>query len=369
LLWALLCAAIAFSWQALKVRGEFHGNWTGLFDTGRDFLPPPELAFENIVIVSDTTGYDGQFYHYVAHDPFFQQGLSRYIDNPRLRYGRILVPLAAYALAAGNPHWIDWAYRFVVLLFVFLGAYWAARFMLQHGPRADSALLFALLPATILSIEVLAVDVALMALCVGFFLMQDERSSKLVPILALSPLVRETGLLLIVAAVLSAILRKHWRRVILFALSVTPWVAWTWFVYLHTQAQPYPISLVPFSEILGALIHVQSAAPGLIGGTLTVLDRLAIVGSIVAIVLGLCHMRRAGAVALACVGFGLLGAVLQRGDVWENYHAHTRVLSPLYMWLAMGGVVRPSRAAFLPLYLVMPRFLLQLLAQIPVFFR
>jgi hypothetical protein len=85
-------------------------------------------------------------------------------------------------------------------------------------------------------------------------------------------------------------------------------------------------------------------------------------------VLGLSQIRRTGPVALACVGFGLLGVVLQRGDVWENYHAHTRVLSPLYMWLGMSTVVRPSSFALLPLVLVMPRFLLQLLAQIPVFF-
>jgi hypothetical protein len=359
---------LAFSWQALKVRGEFHGNWTGLFDTGRDFPPPPELSFENIAIVSDTTGYDGQFYHYVAHDPFFRHGLARYIDNPRLRYGRILVPLAAYALAVGNPHWIDRAYRFVVLLFVFLGAYWTGCFMLQHGRRAASAVLFALLPATILSIEVLAVDVALMALCAGFLLMQDEPPWKLVPVLALAPLVRETGLLLIGGAILSAILKKHWRRAALFVLAIIPWLAWTWFVDLHTQAQPYPISPIPFSETWQALLHVKSAVPGAIGLILTVLDRLAIVGSITAIMLGLYQIRRAGAVALACVGFGLAGVILQHADVWENYHAHTRVLSPLYMWLAMGGVMRPSRAAFLPLYLVMPRFLLQLLAQIPVFF-
>lgn len=369
LVWALLCTVLAFSWQALKVETEFHGNWTGLFDTGRDFPPPPELPFEHIVTVSETTGYDGQFYHYVAHDPFFQHGLARYIDNPRLRYGRILVPFCAYALAAGNPYWIDLSYRFTVLAFVFLGAYWTARLMLQKGRRPDSALLFLLLPATILSIEVLAVDVALMALCAAFFLVRDEPSWKLLPVLALAPLVRETGLLLPAAALLAAVIKKNWLRAALFAVAVTPWLAWTWFVALHTQAQPYPITLMPLWETLKALVHVHNGSAGVFGWVLSIVDRLTIVGSIVAIMLGLGQVRRVGAVALACVGFALVGVALQRGDVWENYHAHTRLLSPLYMWLAMGVTERSSRVGVLPLYLVLPRFLFQILSQIPAFFQ
>jgi hypothetical protein len=216
---------------------------------------------------------------------------------------------------------------------------------------------------------VLAVDVALMALCAAFFLMQDEPPWKLLPVLALAPLVRETGLLLPAAAILAAALGKQWRHAALFTATITPWLAWTWFVALHTQSQPYPITLIPLWETLKALVHVHNASAGVFGWVLSVVDRLTIVGSIVAIGLGLGQVRRAGAVSLACIGFALVGTALQRGDVWENYHAHTRLLSPLYMWLAMGATERSFRVGFLPLYLVLPRFLLQLLSQIPVFFQ
>ena len=366
-----MCVLLAFSWQALKVRSEFGGNWTGLFDTGKAFPPPPELARENILVVSETTGYDGQFYHYVAHDPFLRRGLTRYVDNPRLRYSRILVPMMAYLLSAGHQDWVDRSFRLVILLFVGLGAWWMTRFALKHRWRKDSALLFVLFPAAILSVETLTVDVALMALCVGFLLFQDEQEPawKLAAILVLAPLVRETGAILTAAATLSALRTRRWRRALLFAGTIAPWLAWISFLYLHTDSHPYAISPIPFSETWLALLHVRSAVQGPIGSLLTALDRLAILGSALAIVLGLFQIRRPDAVALACAGFGVLGLLLQRGDVWLNYHAHTRVLSPLYLWLAMESTPLPPLLARLPLILVTPRYLLQVLPQLPLFIR
>lgn len=358
LLCAVLCTAAAFGWQALKVHREFGGNWTGLFETGRDFPPPPALASEHILTVSDTTGYDGQFSHYVAHDPFFHRGLASAIDFPRQRYGRILVPLAAWLLAAGRQNWIDPAYRVVVLAFIFLGAYWSA--------RRKAVLLFLFLPATLLSIENSTIDVALLALCAGFVLLHDAPARKLTPILVLAPLVRETGALLIAAVVITAVLRKEWRRAAVFALTALPWLAWVWFVWAHTAAKPYPLAAVPLSEAWSALLSVHSPLPGGIGIMLTVLERAAILGSVLAAITGLYQLRRPGTLTLACALFGVLGIVLQRPDVWVNYHAHTRVLSPLYLLLNMSPAVQPVRAARLSLVLILPRFLLSIFVQIPV---
>ena len=358
LLCAVLCTVAAFGWQALKVHREFGGNWTGLFETGREFPPPPALAGEHILIVSDTTGYDGQFCHYIAHDPFFRRGLASAIDFPRQRYGRILVPLAAWLLAAGRQNWIDPAYHAVVLAFVFLGAWWSA--------RRGAVLLFLFLPATLLSIENSTIDVALLALCAGFVLLHDAPAWKLAPILALAPLVRETGALLIAAVVVAALLRKQWRRAALFALTALPWLAWIWFVWAHTAAKPYPLAAIPLSEAWSAFLDVRSPLSGAGGVMLTILERTAVVGSVLAACLGLYQLRRPGPVTLACALFGLLGIVLQRPDVWVNYHAHARVLSPLYLLLNMSPAVHPVRVARASLVLIIPRFLVSIFVQIPV---
>jgi hypothetical protein len=83
-----------FSWQAATVHFNYSGNWTALFMTGELYPPPPELAAHTYTFPA-STGFDGQFYRYVAHAPWFgadsfRAGWARYFDSPRLRYERIL---------------------------------------------------------------------------------------------------------------------------------------------------------------------------------------------------------------------------------------------------------------------------------------
>jgi len=85
---ALLCLGCLAAWQALTVHYSYGGNWTALFLTGTQLKEvPPALQSENIYLFQNS-GYDGQFYHYIAHDPFFQRNFSPYFDNARFRYRR-----------------------------------------------------------------------------------------------------------------------------------------------------------------------------------------------------------------------------------------------------------------------------------------
>jgi hypothetical protein len=52
-----------------------------------------------------STGYDGQFYYYIARDP--GEGW-RYVDVPAYRYQRILYPLVARALSLGHERALPW---------------------------------------------------------------------------------------------------------------------------------------------------------------------------------------------------------------------------------------------------------------------
>jgi hypothetical protein len=96
-------------------------NWTALFCTGSRFPVPPALAGESVYIFPNSTGYDGQMYHYVAHDPFIRTDMWRYMDNAQVRYRRILLPALAFLLAAGWQPGIDRAYIGANLLFLFFG--------------------------------------------------------------------------------------------------------------------------------------------------------------------------------------------------------------------------------------------------------
>src|SRR5438105_15265906 len=85
--YALLAALLAFCWQALTVHYNYGGNWTGLFCTGARFIAPPAaLDSEHIYRFRNADGYDGQMYHYMAHDPFLTRGFQSAMDSPRVRY-------------------------------------------------------------------------------------------------------------------------------------------------------------------------------------------------------------------------------------------------------------------------------------------
>ena len=102
--------ALVLLWLALTVRYNYGGNWTGLFCTGANQRVPADLLAEKLYTFPASSGYDGQFYHYIAHDPLGRTQLPNYIDAPQLRYRRILVPALAYLIAVGQGRFIDAAY-------------------------------------------------------------------------------------------------------------------------------------------------------------------------------------------------------------------------------------------------------------------
>lgn len=107
----VLAATLVFAWQVLRVRYTYAGNWSALFCTGSDSPIPPELEHEHLYRFPDTVGFDGQFYHYIAHDPIYPWRFQAWIDDPGLRYRRILVPLLTFLAAGGASDRVDWAYR------------------------------------------------------------------------------------------------------------------------------------------------------------------------------------------------------------------------------------------------------------------
>jgi len=92
----------AASWEVLNIAFLYEGNPTGLFYTGTKTPLPAAITGGHTYRVSDEVGYDGQFYHLIAHDPLKGRGFISFVDNPRLRWRRIGVPGLAALLAGGE---------------------------------------------------------------------------------------------------------------------------------------------------------------------------------------------------------------------------------------------------------------------------
>lgn len=360
---ALASCALVFVWQALTVHYNYGGNWTGLFYSGTRSIPP-ELASENIFQLRSDPGYDGQFYHYVAHDPLFDRNFDGYVDNPRLRWRRILIPGLAYLVAFGQDEAIDAAYFAVTLVFVFLGAWWLGLYCSDHGLHPACGLAFPLIPAVLVSIDRMTIDTALAALTVGLALYAGRGAFwQVCTILALAPLARETGLSLIAGLGLWTLLRKEWKRAACVALTPIPWLAWAAFVQTNTAPDQTVFLSIPFRGILTRTLHpVRYSLATSWLRTAAVTDYVALLGiwlalAIVVVLVWRARLTDPVIAVAACFAAGV--PWLGQPSIWNGAYEFARPLSPLLILVALSGITRRIYWCLLPLAMSLPRFALQ----------
>ena len=343
LAWAALACALLLLWQFLNVHYNREDNWTALFLTGEAFPAPPELAASTYRFPGD--GYDGQFYRYVAHDPLLRRGTQRYLDAPRQRYRRILVPALAFVLAAGRQPWIDGAYIAVIALFVLLGAYWLSRWSVLHGHHPGWGLAFLLVPATLISMDRMTVDVALAALAVAAaYYWETQSFPQLYGILVLAGLVRETGMLLAAGCCAYELLRRRLTRSAMWASAVLPTLAW--YVLLQRMLPGQTEQGVPRwylwnkdRSLFGYILHPpRYPLPAVREALARSMDAIALVALLAVLLTAVWLLWRRpvspmaiSALLFAFVALGLSGHSMY----WVDCNEFARIFSPLMILAAL----------------------------------
>jgi hypothetical protein len=369
---ALLCAA---AWLALNVGFNYGGHFTGLFYTGSKTPLPAAVGGGHTFRVQDEAGYDGQYYHLVAHDPLIRRGFLVYVDNPSLRWRRIGVPALACLLAAGSDRYVDYVYVTLQLVAVFLGTLWLSRYSQAQRRHATLGLVFLLVPAVLVSLDRMTVDLPLAALSIGFVLYAAGSGQTAAPsrwpvyaILCAAPLVRETGMILPIAWCSSAALRRNWRAASYGLCCGFPAVAWWLYVYKHTPFDGTRwLSGYPFSGIVARTVQgIHHPNSTLWLQTAGALEELALAGIWIALLLGLylAWKRRSGPIEMTAIVFTAFAAALGRFDLWESAYATARTMSPLLIMLMLIALRDRRRVFALPLLLVLPRLMLQYEAQL-----
>ncbi len=353
--YALLGVLAVGCWQTATVHFNYGGNWTALFCTGSRFPVPPELAAGTYTF-HNSSGYDGQFYRYVAHDPWFQKGWRGTYDAPAHRYGRILVPALAWLLAGGQFHYIDAAYLAVVLLCAGCGIYWLGRYVAFHGRNPAWGLGFLLIPGTLVSIDRLTVDIALIALCAAWvWYLQSDSPVRLYLVLVLAGLTRETGLLLAGACCLHALRERRWRKAALYATAALPSLVWWRIVaanvvgYVEVNAPVHPFHMGrhpwwfytrPLVGIVKAMFRLQRYGSDPFAPVFQALDCVALFGFLLAAGLAVWDLRkgRLDQRQWAATGFVALMMAVSLPGFWRDIHGYARPFSPLLLLVALPAV-------------------------------
>ncbi len=363
---ALVCALSGFALQWLIVHGRYGGNWTALFCTGSAFPVPAALAGENVFVFRGSSGYDGQMYHYVAHDPLLRTEMWRHLDDARHRYRRILLPAVAFLLAGGRQEWIDWAYLSANLLFLYAGAWWLSRYLDLLGLDPRWAVLFVLTPAALISLERLTVDLAFTALCVGFALyMRLGREVAALALLVPACLCREMGLVLAGAGCVASLANRSVVKAAVWAAGAAPAALWYFYVSLRVpESVEIRLSrLVPFRGMLRALREPVGYPFGdAVNVALGLLDRACVLALIAAFLSSLWLLRRNGLnwMRVAVVAWGLLAVCLTPG-FYRDVYAAGRVFTPMLTYLVLDGYGSAGGKAAVPLLVMMPRYAVQVI--------
>jgi hypothetical protein len=348
--WAVLALVLLLLWQFLTVHYNRDGNWNALFLTGDSYAIPPDLAPTTYKFWGH--GFDGEMYRYVAHDLFMQRGYVKYVDGPAQRYHRILVPALAFLLVAGHAAWIDASYIVVIATFVLLGAYWFSRWAVSVGRHPAWALAFLLIPATLISMDRMTVDVALAAFTIACaFYWRTGAWTQLFIVLMLACLVRETGVLLVGGCCLAELLNRRLSRAVIWGTTALPALVWYVFIGRVFPEKATHLGMPQwFANGIGAGIFRNLHAPphyplapllDMIARSGDVMSLTAIlVASVLAILFFRTHPRNPSAIAAAM--FVFLVFAITRTTYWNDVNGYARVLSPLLILVAMGSLAGES---------------------------
>jgi hypothetical protein len=366
---ALICTLLGLSWQLLTVHYNYGGNLTALFCTGSSVPTPPSLAGEHIYVFPASGGYDGQSYHYVAHDPLCRSDIGRAVPDPMLRYRRILLPGMAYLAALGRQPWIDVSYVACNLGFLFVGSWWLALLLIRLRIHPWFAAFYVLVPASLISLDRLVADLALTSLCLGFAVYASSGPKwKLYAVLVAAALCRESGFLLTAAYALHMLGLRRFRQTLLFSTAILPAVAWNAYVVLRIPGGPaFELRyFVPLWGLIQSLWRPTAYPFGPItNAAIRAFDGLELAGLTVAMALGFRDLRKAfdEPVRTVCMLWAVFGLTLSV-FIWTDCYAGARILSPLLLFLFLRSFAGGGKLGRLPLAMVVPRVWLEITPQV-----
>ncbi len=370
--WQLVCGLLsvffALAYMTVNVAGNYQGKWTGLFYIGQDVPLPAAVEKSGTHRVGDSKGYDAQYYYLIAHDPLFLNGTEEYMDNPPLRWRRIFVPALSFLIHAVTGIGVAWAYTLILSMFVFLGAWWMSQYVTSAGFHPLLGLSFLLIPATLISVDRMTVDLALSALTIGFVWKASSDDHRGVyGILCVAPLVRETGILLVVGWCCLSMWRKQWGSVIAGGLCSVPALAWWVYVRSRTLKDHTPwMAEFPFQGLIDRTLGGDGNAINtswLLAAHQA--ENLTLAGVWLALFMGVFVLwhRPIGLMEITAALFVAFMSMLGKYDIWDSTYAIGRTLSPLLILLLLIALRDRRYVYALPMLLFLPRIGLQFMTQ------
>jgi hypothetical protein len=272
-----------------------------------------------------TTGYDGQFFYFIARD---WARATPLIDGPSLRYMRILYPALARALALGRPALVPWTLILVNLLAHSAGTAQVAYLLARRGVAPVYGLIYAVWLGALFALRLDLSEPLCFALALGATVAHEHRRIWLtLLLLVLAALTKELGLVFAGGLVLHAALgRRRWPQAVLTALvPLTAFLGWLAVVRLWVGEFPTRYPAARFSFPLYGWFSVQEPLNRAFTSVWLALPALALVVMALADAVRTRQISLGIALVLAGAGF----VMVMPGVSWDDPVAAYRVGMPL----------------------------------------
>lgn len=217
-------------------------------------------------IQGGTEGYDGQFVYYIARDPHPER-VAKHLDEPAYRYQRILLPLTARILSAGNVQVIPWVLAVVGLLAHAAGVWAVGELLAGWGTSRWYALAYGLFPGFALALRLDLPEPMAYALVAGAVLARDRKREGWSALLfELALFAKEVTGVFLAAQLLADLLNRRWRSMVrLLLVAGLPYLIfqiWLWSVFGRPGLGSGGAMATPFEVIpLMGIIRIGFVSP------------------------------------------------------------------------------------------------------------
>jgi hypothetical protein len=233
---------------------------------GSAFVAPELLPADAKVFPG--TGYDGQFFFYIAQDPLLggtvasrDDETSSHLDNIAYRYQRILLPALGWLTSWGNPDVLEWTLPLLNVLAVLGSGFLLARFLASRGRSPWLSLVYMASFGVVVGVtNDLSDPLAAGLFVAGAIWWLEGRATLSVAALAACLLARELYLIPVVAIAILELARGP-RRGVVWLLPLAVLAAWQAYLRLAFAAPVTPADterpgLVPLQGVFEKIKEV-----------------------------------------------------------------------------------------------------------------
>ncbi|HAT04102.1 MAG TPA: hypothetical protein DCS29_05055 [Candidatus Magasanikbacteria bacterium] len=203
---------------------------------------------KNIAIYENSLGYDGQFYFFIATNPQIKKHteLGIKIDEPPIRFQRILYPLLTKILALNRVENMPFVMLYINILAIGLMGYVGAHIAKNFNRHPIFGIILPLYPGFLLSLNRdLTEPLASLLLLTSYLLYQKNKMIGAAIIATLAVLTRETtAMWVLVVVVVNAYVyikerrREDLRKILLFLIPPATFGIWQLYLTINLHILP-----------------------------------------------------------------------------------------------------------------------------------